>query len=106
MQKNDFPPFKGEGPRKWLMEAKNYFQLHQISDELRQEIAKMHLEGKAYVWFYGFIANHPEADWSLFSDELCRRFSETTGKEVVETFSKIKQLGTMKEHQESEDSET
>lgn len=57
-------------------------------------MAGKYLTGKADIWFDGFVASQPEADWSLFSEELCRMFSETTGKDVVETFSKIKQLGT------------
>lgn len=60
----------------------------------------MYLKGKADIWFDGFIASHSEADWGLFSEELCGRFAETTGEEVVETYSKIKQLGTIVEYQE------
>lgn len=32
--------------------------------------------------------------------KLCRRFPETTGEEVVEAFTKIKELGTTAEYQE------
>lgn len=39
---------------------------------------------------------------NLFSDEICRRFAETNGV-VVESFSKIKQLGTIEEYQEKFD---
>ncbi|CAA3017157.1 copper-transporting ATPase RAN1 [Olea europaea subsp. europaea] len=77
-----FPHFGGEGPRKWLREAMKYFQLHQTIDELRLGIAEKYLEGKTYVWFYGFIANHPRANWGIFSEELCKRFAENIGEEV------------------------
>lgn len=60
----------------------------------------MYLKGKADIWFHGFIASHPHANWTLFSEELSKRFFETTGEEVIEIFSKIKQFGSISEYQE------
>ncbi|KAL2492925.1 Uncharacterized protein Adt_28553 [Abeliophyllum distichum] len=100
LPKIDFPYFNGEGPREWVRKARKYFQLHQVADELKVGIAEMYLKGKADIWFHGFAASHPNAEWNVFTSELCRRFSETTGEEVVEAFSKIRQFGSITEYQE------
>lgn len=60
----------------------------------------MYLKGKTYIWFYGFIFNHPNADWDIFSREICRRFVEDTAEEVIEVNSKLRQKGAIMEYQE------
>lgn len=79
-----------------MRKARKYFQLHQTSNELKLGIAEMYLKGKADIWFDGFMASHPNVDWGVFSEELCRRFA---GEEVIETFSKIRQVGSIAESQ-------
>ncbi|KAL2533919.1 Uncharacterized protein Adt_07270 [Abeliophyllum distichum] len=81
-------------PREWVRKAKKYSQLHQVAEELKVGIAEIYLKGKADIWFHGFAASHPDAGWNLSAEELCRRFSNKTGEEIVETFSKIRQFGT------------
>ncbi|KAL2490851.1 Uncharacterized protein Adt_26479 [Abeliophyllum distichum] len=98
LPKIDFPYFNGDGPREWLIKANKYFQLHQVAEEFKVGIAEMCLKGKAYIWFYGFAASHPNAGWNVFAEELCKRFSENTGEEIVETFSKIRQFGSIAEY--------
>lgn len=46
---------------------------------------EMYLKGKAVVWFHGFITSSLNADWELFSTEVCRRFTEG----ICELSSKI-----------------
>lgn len=41
----------------------------------------------------------------MFSKELCRRFADNAGNEVIESYNKIRQVETMAEHQESKKSE-
>lgn len=100
LSKIDFPYFRGEGPREWLRKAQKYFLTHQIPDEMRISVAEMYLKGKANVWFHGFISSNPNADWDLFSKEVCRRFANFTGEEAIETFSKLRQRGRVAEYQE------
>lgn len=44
------------------------------------------------------MGSHPNADWGVFSEEVCRRFADNTGEEVIETFSKISQVGSIVEY--------
>ncbi|KAL2465935.1 Uncharacterized protein Adt_41786 [Abeliophyllum distichum] len=98
LPKIDFPYFSGEGPREWLRKTRKYFHIHQVPEEMRLGIAEMYLKGKADIWFQGFIYNQPNANWGLFSTEICRRFSDTTVEEVIEVFSKIRQRGSISEY--------
>ncbi|KAL2458013.1 Uncharacterized protein Adt_46101 [Abeliophyllum distichum] len=84
--KIDFPQLCGENLREWMRKANKYFQLHQIPEEMRLGIDEIYLKGKAYVWFHGFQSSHPNADWGLLTTEVCRRFAETSGEEVVDAF--------------------
>ncbi|KAL2526007.1 Uncharacterized protein Adt_11061 [Abeliophyllum distichum] len=92
LPKIDFPQFGGENPTEWVRKANKYFQIHQIPEEMKLEIAVMYLKGRADVWFHGFLSSYPNAGWGLMATELCRRFTENTGEEVVDTFSKISSL--------------
>ncbi|KAL2491374.1 Uncharacterized protein Adt_27002 [Abeliophyllum distichum] len=67
LPKIDFPYFNGECPREWVRKARKYFQLHQVADELKVGIAEMDLKGKAVIWFHGFAASHPNAEWNVFT---------------------------------------
>ncbi|KAL2504958.1 Uncharacterized protein Adt_20579 [Abeliophyllum distichum] len=44
-----FPWFGGENPREWVRKANKYFQIHQIPEELKIEIAKMYLKSRANI---------------------------------------------------------
>ncbi|KAL2472167.1 Uncharacterized protein Adt_40303 [Abeliophyllum distichum] len=90
LPKIDFPIFGGENPREWVRKANKYFQLHNIPDEMKMGIVEMYLKGRADIWFHGFQSSNPTAEWALLTTEVCRRFAETTGKKMVETFSKIR----------------
>lgn len=85
-----------EGPRPNPLPslARKYFQLHRVPNELRVDVARMYLKGKADIWSDEFIASYLKADRHIFSEELCRRFAKATAREVEESFSKIKQLGS------------
>ncbi|KAL2532368.1 Uncharacterized protein Adt_05719 [Abeliophyllum distichum] len=91
--KLDFAQFGRDNPSEWIMMVNKYFQIHQISEELKLGIVEMYLKGRADIWFHGFLASHHMADWSLMATKLFRRFAKNTGEEVVETFTKIKQYG-------------
>ncbi|KAL2470648.1 Uncharacterized protein Adt_38784 [Abeliophyllum distichum] len=97
--KINFPYFSGEGAREWLRKARKYFQLHQVNEELKVGTVEMYLKGKANICFHGFAASHFEANWNVFTDELCMRFAKMTRKEVVEIFSKFRQFDTISEDQ-------
>ncbi|KAL2527323.1 Uncharacterized protein Adt_12377 [Abeliophyllum distichum] len=92
LPKIDFPVFGGNNPREWVRKSNKYFQLYQVLDELKVGITEMYLKDRADIWFYGFLSSNPNAYWPVLTTQICRRFTETTGEEVVATLCKIKAI--------------
>ena len=42
---------KGEEPKAWFFGMKNYFQIHNYSDELKAKMAIYNLSGKVDIWW-------------------------------------------------------
>lgn len=53
----------------------------------------MYLEGKADKWFQGVKIEKPGLGWTEFGDLLCKRFTDSICKDVVEEFNKLHQEG-------------
>lgn len=64
------------------------------------ELASIHLDGKAEVWFQGFAMDKKEVSWNEFVERICSRFGNIRFNDVVGGFNKLKQFGTVKQYQE------
>ncbi|XP_026410454.1 uncharacterized protein LOC113305651 [Papaver somniferum] len=49
--KVDFPRFNGTNPRGWALKCVRYFQLHNIPDNERVDIAAIHFDSSVDLWF-------------------------------------------------------
>lgn len=96
--KLEFPQFDGTTPRLWIKKAEKYFKLCKISDEQRLNLVSIHLVGKAEHWFHSYIAARQNVDWSTFIVDLCSRFGEELGMNVVEEFNKLEQKGAIDDY--------
>jgi hypothetical protein len=45
----------GDNPRRWIRKYRKFFKLHFTPVHQWVEIASLYLEGKAEVWFEGFL---------------------------------------------------
>lgn len=65
--KLEFPRFVGEEHRAWIRRCNRYFQVvNTINEEQKLPIASIHLEGKAEMWFQGYLEGRPMPTWSQF----------------------------------------
>ncbi|XP_071926216.1 uncharacterized protein [Coffea arabica] len=64
------------------------------------EIIEMYLDEKADKWFRGIKLEKPGLSWTEFGDLLCKRFTDSICKDVVEEFNKLQQDGSVEEYQE------
>nr|CAD1818222.1 unnamed protein product [Ananas comosus var. bracteatus] len=96
----EFPNFSGDNPRNWVRRCEKYFEIHGITDSQRLEIAAMHLEPRADIWFHGYLAEKGEVSWETFAHDLCKRFDSNGLRDIVEEFNKLAQHGTVEEYQE------
>ncbi|CAN1751344.1 Transposon Ty3-I Gag-Pol polyprotein [Linum perenne] len=100
LPKLDFPYFSGTDPTSWVRKCAKLFTIHQIPDEQRVEVASLLLEDKADIWFQGWSADRPNPYWDDLTEELIRRFSDSACVNVVGSFNKLKQTGTVLDYQE------
>ncbi|XP_027127715.2 uncharacterized protein [Coffea arabica] len=98
--KIDLQMFAGENPREWLRKCNKYFLNYQVPEEHKIDVIKMYLEGKADRWFQGVRIERPRLSWEEFGELLCLRFNDRTGRDIVEEFNKLQQVGSVEEYQE------
>ncbi|XP_074267352.1 uncharacterized protein LOC141590682 [Silene latifolia] len=83
--KLDFPSFSGENSR----------------DDQKVDIAGIRLSGKVGDWFNAYMAARVTVSWSSFVLDLCARFVDDVGDNVVEKFNKLHQLGSLNDYLDS-----
>ena len=98
--KIDLQLFSGENPREWLRKCDKYFMNYQILENQKVEIIEMYLDRRADKWFQGIKLERPGLSWTEFGDLLCKRFTDSICKDIVEEFNKLQQVGSVKEYQE------
>ncbi|XP_027124419.1 uncharacterized protein [Coffea arabica] len=98
--KIDLHLFSGENPREWLRKCDKYFMNYQILENQKVEIIEMYLDGRADKWFQGIKLERPGLSWTEFGDLLCKRFTDSICKDIVEEFNKLQQGGSVREYQE------
>ncbi|KAL8143387.1 hypothetical protein V2J09_016419 [Rumex salicifolius] len=96
--KIDFPRFEGGDPRGWVLKADKYFRYFEVADDMKVEVAAMHLDGDAldlYAWVNG--EGH-----ILGWDDLVRVFQEHYGppdfQNPDEFLCSVRQTGTIAEY--------
>jgi hypothetical protein len=100
MQRIDLSKLHGENPRNWIRKCKNFFKLnYNIPVQQWVELASLYLDGKAKIWFEGFLyAGENLAIWEEFTRALCIRFGN--GENVVEELNKLAQDKSVDEYVE------
>ncbi|KAJ4802427.1 polyprotein [Rhynchospora pubera] len=86
----EFPTFNGNNPRGWLYKCEKFFQMAQIPERLKLEVATMHMQGKAETWVQGVVRDG--MFWEEFAQEVIDRFEPKTTMGLVGEFNKLKQL--------------
>ena len=66
----DFPCFSGDDPTGWIHKAEQYFNMHNTFDVTKVPLASFHLEREALQWFYWYIKDHEEPQWTDFCQLL------------------------------------
>lgn len=90
--------FDGSNPRIWIKKCMKYFTLCKILDNQKVDLASLYLIGKAESWYNSYIVVRRQVDWEDFVVDLCSRFKEDIGSNVVEEFNKLSQSGTIDEY--------
>ncbi|XP_026410936.1 uncharacterized protein LOC113306183 [Papaver somniferum] len=98
--KLDFPRFNEENPRGWIQKSERYFQLNDIEEHRKVDIAAIYLEGKAEKWCLNFQVNRNKITWQDLSTHLCARFENPVEENFVGSFNKLVQTNFVDEYYE------
>ncbi|XP_044367478.1 uncharacterized protein [Triticum aestivum] len=89
--KIDFPTFSGDNPLGWIRQVNKYFQLAQIPDECKVDLALTYIVGRADNWVRSARMENNRLPWPDFCRALCDRFAESSIYEILEKFHSLKQ---------------
>ncbi|GKA39869.1 hypothetical protein Tco_0732462 [Tanacetum coccineum] len=93
MTKIEFPKFGGEDVRGWLYKCEQFFEIDQVSDPHKVQLASIHLYDTASLWHRQFVKLMGEnASWNLFKEAILLRFGSAYDaymKEMIEVENRI-----------------
>lgn len=69
-----------------------------IPDYQQLDLASIHMSDRAESWFNSYIATRIFVEWDDFVLDVCARFKEDIGVNVVEEFNKLVQTGTIDDY--------
>ncbi|XP_071939043.1 uncharacterized protein [Coffea arabica] len=82
-------PFLGEKSRFPIGVPKLEFP--SFGEGQQMDVVELHLEGKVDLWYQSFKKDRGVVQWVDFGSELCIRFGDIGGEDVVEEFNKLYQ---------------
>ncbi|KAG8388303.1 hypothetical protein BUALT_Bualt02G0111500 [Buddleja alternifolia] len=97
----EFPKFGGADPRTWVRKCARYFQIvSTVPEDQKVPLASVHLEGRAELWFQGYLERGVMPTWNQFLQAIYDRFDDTDPELMIGEFNKLHQTGTVTEYLE------
>lgn len=75
--------------------AQKYVQLFHIPLDQWMELAEVHLEGKADIWYQSFKGGRNVINWEEFVEELSRSFGEVNQVDAIAELNKLQRTSTV-----------
>ena len=97
--KVEIPMFDGEGVEEWVFKVHEYFDIYDVSTEMRLRVISFHLCGAAYTWYRLGVDNGIRYTWEAFLDALLVRFGNNTFFDPKATLKELKQTQSVAEYQ-------
>jgi hypothetical protein len=74
--KHFFSTFNGEDVHKWLFKCTQYFEMEDVADSEKLQIASYYLDGVALYWHQNFLRSlgNQKASWKDYVEAICYRF--------------------------------
>ena len=88
--KIDFPYFNGDNPLGWIRQVNKYFQLAQVPEECKIDLALTYFIGRADNWIRSAQLENCAIPWKEFCRLLCDRFTDSSIYEILEKFHSVK----------------
>ncbi|XP_073265974.1 uncharacterized protein [Populus alba] len=96
--KHFFPTFNGGDVHKWLFKCTQYFEIEEVADDEKLQIASYYLDGVALYWHQNFLKSlgDQKTSWEDYVEAICYRFGER--QDPLEELRELRQSGDLEEH--------
>lgn len=99
--KVEFPHFDGDNPRAWIRKCNRYFQvISTIGEDQKVPLASVHLEGRAELWYQGYIEGREAPSWQEFVLAVFERFEDLDFEKVMGEFNRLQQENSVNNYLE------
>jgi hypothetical protein len=99
----EFPRFSGDDPTEWFNRVNQFFKFQNTPEAQKVSLASYHLEREANQWWQWLRKTFQDEgrviSWADFEDELWARFGPFECEDFDEAFSRIRQLGSLRDYQ-------
>jgi hypothetical protein len=100
MSKIEFPRFNGDDVKSWLFRCKHFFKIDDVQENMKVELAAMHLSDKALVWHEQFLKKHGDGcPWEMYAEQALKRFGNVFEDPMVE-LKNLKQTSIVQVYQD------
>ncbi|XP_022868718.1 uncharacterized protein LOC111388263 [Olea europaea var. sylvestris] len=70
----EFPKFSGDGFDEWVYKCNELFDLYKTTDDVKVELASIHIDGKALQWHRVKIELSPVMKWEDYTHQMGLKF--------------------------------
>lgn len=103
--KLDFPKFNDEDVVGWIYRCNHYFKVDVVPDELKVDLATIHLDGDALLWHQSYMkmkdVQGATVSWEEYSIFVNSRFGLSPFDDPILDLKNLKQSGTSSEYYHS-----
>ncbi|GJX80064.1 hypothetical protein Tco_0328213 [Tanacetum coccineum] len=97
MTKIEFLKFNGDDAKGWVYRCKQFFKIDGIVEEIKVDLASMHLYDQALVWHQQYVIKYAEGIlWDKYEAKVIKRFGVIYEDPIVE-LKYFKQEGFMQQ---------
>ncbi|XP_047339547.1 uncharacterized protein LOC124943023 [Impatiens glandulifera] len=101
LTKVDFPKFDGAGVEGWLISAEQFFRVDHTADITKVEIAPIHFQGDARLWYGSYIQSRSQTitlTWDVLRSDLLQQFIPSVCESPINQLMNLKQKGSIQDY--------
>jgi hypothetical protein len=93
--------FDGKDPITWILQMEQFFDLHNVPQTQKVQIASLYLEPNQFVWYRWICSRKSLVTWTIFTEEMITHYEDTRSNTFFSQLINLKQKGSVTEHIEN-----
>ena len=96
----EFPKFDGTDLAGWIYKANKFFHFHKTSYHRKLQLASIHMEAKALVWYQDMDMSGFIPYWYILTQVMLERFGPSAYDDPMEALIRLKQTTSAEDYKE------